>query len=217
MTRSSPTSAAGTLPEISYVIPYPTFSDHPQTSNISAGEAFIAQVVDAVESGPEWSSTALFISWDDYGGWYDGVAPPLPLGSSGGPINNTNVSADLSVRVPLLVISPYTPQGIVVNSLGYFESLLHFVEWLFGLHTAWGADCINPRDCNAPLPLAYFNFNQTPRAPILFPTNWMNATYPMPLQNGSALACPNNCGITPPRWNTDAAEGTVNYTEDDDD
>ncbi|MGA7862332.1 MAG: alkaline phosphatase family protein, partial [Thermoplasmata archaeon] len=168
-------AAAGTLPEISYVIPYPTFSDHAGQSNLSSGEAFIAQVVDSLESGPEWRSTALFISWDDYGGWYDGVAPPLPVGSPGGPINATNVSADLSIRVPLIVISPYTPEGLVVNRLGYFESLLHFLEWRFSLHTASGADCITSRDCNAPLPFAYFDFNQTPRAPILFPTSWTNA------------------------------------------
>ncbi|MGA7861348.1 MAG: alkaline phosphatase family protein [Thermoplasmata archaeon] len=205
---------AGNLPDVSYLIPYPTFSDHAGTSNISAGEAFIAQAVDSVESGPDWASTAIFISWDDYGGWYDGIAPPLPVGSTGGKISDTNVSADLSMRVPLIVISPYTPEGKVVSSLGYFESLLHFIEWRFSLKTAWGADCITTRDCDAPLPFGYFDFNMTPRAPMLFPTNWENATYPMALQGSAAVACPNDCAIEPDRWNTDAAESNVNYTED---
>jgi len=207
----------GTLPNISYVIPYPTFSNHAGEGNISTGEAFLAQVIDALEAGPEWDSTAIFLSWDDYGGWYDGVAPPLPVGSPGTPINDTNVSADLSMRVPLLVISPYTPVGLVDNSLGYFESLLHFVEWRFGLRTQWGAPCINSRDCNAPLPFSYFDFNQTARPPIQFPTNWTNNTYPMALQGDAAIPCPNNCSIDPGRWNTDTQEGTLQYTEDDDD
>jgi phospholipase C len=190
-------AANGSLPDISYVIPYPTFSDHPGTSNISSGESFVAQVVDAIESSPEWHSTALFLSWDDYGGWYDGVAPPK--------LDNLG----LSIRVPLIVVSPYTPEGTIVHGLGYFESLLHFVEW------RWNLGCITSRDCNAPLPFAYFNFNQTARAPILFPTNWTNATYPMPLQDVSqiALGCATDCQIDPEEWNTNAAQATENFTE----
>jgi len=193
-------AANGNLPDISYVIPPNYASDHAQLGNISAGESFVAQVVDAIEQSRDWGSTAIFLSWDDYGGWYDGVAPPK-LDSLG-----------LSVRVPLIVISPYTPAGQVVHSLGYFESLLHFVEWRFGL------GCITSRDCNAPLPFQYFNFNQTARAPIVFPTNYTNASYPMPLQltPSSGMSCPSNCEIGPADWNTDLLQfEKMNYTADE--
>ncbi|HEV2317582.1 MAG TPA: alkaline phosphatase family protein [Thermoplasmata archaeon] len=160
-------SANGTLPDISWVIPSYHFSDHPP-ANLTRGESFVASVVNAIEASPEWSSTAIFLCWDDYGGFYDHVAPPRidPLG--------------LSFRVPLIVISPYTPQGLVVHDLGYFESLLHFVEWRFNL------GCITYRDCGAPLPLGYFNFDMSPRPPMLFPTSPNNASYPEPLQSVTA-------------------------------
>jgi phospholipase C len=166
------------------VIPGATFSDHPQLANLSNGEAYVAQTIDAVERSPDWKSTAIFLTWDEYGGWYDGVAPPK-VGDLG-----------LGIRVPLLVISPYTPLGAVVNSLGDFDSLLHFVEWRFGL------GCLTTIDCDAPLPFGYFNFNQTARAQIIFPTNYTKATYPMPLQTNYSMKmqCPSDCAITPGAW-----------------
>ncbi|MCI4325181.1 MAG: hypothetical protein L3K00_04790 [Thermoplasmata archaeon] len=152
-------TTAGQLPDVSWVIPDPSFSDHPP-ANLSLGESYVASVVDAVEASPDWNSTAIFLTWDDYGGFYDHVAPPSidPLG--------------LSFRVPLIVISPYTTAGLVVHSLGYFESILHFIEWRFGL------GCITHRDCNAPLPLGFFDFQNPPRPPVFFPTSPPNATYP---------------------------------------
>ena len=174
------------------MIPGPRFSDHP-SANLSAGESYVASVVDAVARSPEWYSTAIFVSWDDYGGFYDHVAPP-------------SVDAlGLSFRVPLLVISPYTPAGLIVHSLGYFESLLHFVEWRFGL------GCLTARDCQAPLPLDYFNFQSPPRAPYLFPTDPGLASYPIvdpgatTLTNASYATAGPGCSpycIEPQRWDT---------------
>ncbi len=186
-------AANGTLPDISWVIPADTFSDHPQLGNISAGESFVANLVDAVEESPDWSSTAIFLTWDEYGGWYDGVAPP------------TVSSLGLGLRVPLLVISPYTPLGTVVGSLGDFQSLLHFVEWRFKL------GCLGAVDCQAPLPFGYFNFNQTARAPIIFPTNYTEAGYPMPLQTNYSMPfpCPTVCTITPGSWVTPTQETII--------
>ncbi|MCI4372694.1 MAG: hypothetical protein L3K02_03520 [Thermoplasmata archaeon] len=149
------------FPNISWIIPESNDSDHPP-SNLSQGQQYVASLVDAVETSSYWKSTAIFLSWDDYGGFYDGVNPPV-LDSLG-----------LSIRVPLIVISPYTPAGTVVSGLGYFESTLHFMEWRF-LNDSY----LDARDHNAPLPFDYFNFNQTARAPFLFPTNWAKAAYPM--------------------------------------
>jgi phospholipase C len=185
-------TAASTLPNLSWVIPGVLFSDHP-SANLSAGESFVASVVNSVASSSAWNSTAIFLCWDDFGGFYDHMAPPQVD------------SLGLSLRVPLVVISPYTPKGLVVNDLGYFESLLRFMEWKFGL------GCLTTRDCNAPLPLGYFDFTQRPRTPVLFPTDALNATYPMSASSAAAAwqmvrdqgtgSCTVYC-VDPVRWSS---------------
>ena len=183
------------LPNISWVIPATQYSDHPP-ANITTGQAYVASVIDAIEASKEWPTTAIFLAWDDYGGFYDGVAPPV-VDSMG-----------LSIRVPMIVISPYARENVVVNSLGYFESILHFVEWRFSL------GCITVRDCDAPIPFAYFNFNQTARAPMLFPTNWLKAAYPMALQSAGETAAESpQLYYSAPNWPEDPPP--ANATEDD--
>lgn len=149
------------LPKISWVIPDGKFSDHPP-ANVTAGESFVLNAVNAIERSKYWNSTAIFLTWDDYGGFFDHVAPPAvdPLG--------------LSFRVPFIVISPYTPAGLVVHQFGYFESILHLIE------ERWNLGCITSRDCNAPLPSAFFDFTMLRRAPVLFS---LNDTYPMTSQS----------------------------------
>jgi phospholipase C len=155
-------AAAGALPNVSWVLPDFNESDHP-IAEPALGMAWVDSLVSAVERSPEWGSTAVFLTWDEYGGFYDHVPPPQ-IDAYG-----------LGFRVPLLVISPYTPQGEIVGSLGYFESLLHFVEYRFGLAS------LTSRDAQAPLPLAYFDFSAAPRPPILFPPSNASA-YPGRLQ-----------------------------------
>ncbi len=157
----------GTLPAISWVIPSFDASDH-APANVSAGEAWVASVVNAVEASPDWSSTAIFIVWDDYGGWYDHVAPPRLYGNL------------LSFRSPAIVIGPYAKENYISHTFLDFFSLLHFVEWRFHL------GCLTALDCTAPLPFDFFNFNQTARAPWYFPVDWTQATYPEPLQGGGS-------------------------------
>jgi phospholipase C len=156
-------AANGTLPNISWVIPTKNASDHPGF-NETLGQSWLAQLIDAVELSPEWSSTAIFVVWDDYGGWYDHVAPPRVM------------TKLLSFRSPFLVISPFAKENYIGHDFEDFFSLLHFVEWQFNL------GCATPLDCNAPAPLDFFDFNQTARPPIVFATNWQNASYPIPLQ-----------------------------------
>ena len=158
----------GNLPNVSWVIPNGRFSDHPPASSANA-QAFLSSVINSVELSPEWNSTALFISWDEYGGFYDHVAPP----------NATGTTQMLGFRVPLLVISPYAKENYIGKSLGYFESLLHLVEVRFNL------GCLTPMDCNAPLPFNFFDFGQSPRPPIVFANGVGTANYPMPLQNAT--------------------------------
>jgi phospholipase C len=147
----------GLLPNISWVIPQMNYSDHPP-ANITAGEHYVSDVVDTIENSSYWNSTAIIVTWDDYGGFYDGVAPPKAD------------TLGLSFRVPVIVISPYTPPRLIVNTLGDFESILSLVE------QRWGLGCITIRDCNAPSMWDYFNFSMAPRGPIPFSRN---DTYPM--------------------------------------
>jgi phospholipase C len=176
--------ANDTLPQISWVIPDAEASDHPGY-NITDGESWVAQLVDAVAASPEWNSTVIFVIWDDYGGWYDNVAPPHLDGNL------------LSFRSPILVISPYSKENYISHVQLNFFSLLHYVEWQFGL------GCLTGLDCTAQAPFDFFNFNQTARAPIIFPTNWLNASYPMPLQAGGRgiPVCAGCETLIPGLWN----------------
>jgi phospholipase C len=176
-------AANGTLPALSWVIPTAVESDHPPDS-VPAAEAWVASIVDAVESSPDWNTTALFITWDDFGGFYDHVSPRHLVGTQ---TNNLT-----GFRVPLIVISPWAKVNFVSHEYGYFESLLHLMEWRFKL------GCITVMDCNAPLPFGFFDFTQKARAPIYFSTNPANWTYPMPIQkHGVPLPSP-PVGYAPP-------------------
>ncbi len=147
----------GALPNISWVIPNGLYSDH-TPANVTWGEDFVASLVNLVETSSYWNSTAIFLTWDDYGGFYDHVAPPQVD------------SAGLGMRTPLLVISPWTPAGVVGHKTLSFDSLLAFVEW------RWGLGCLVTRDCNATMPIGFFNFHLH-RNPVGFePPN--ASTYP---------------------------------------
>ncbi len=140
----------GQLRAVSWVIPNSKESDHPQT-NDGSGPSWVASVVDAIGESSYWDSTAIFITWDDWGGWYDHVAPP---------IDSTYGYYEYGFRVPLLVVSPYTPKGYVSNTTLDFGSILKFAETVFGLGT------IPPgtfADARANLPSDFFDFSQSPR------------------------------------------------------
>lgn len=176
-------SKKGTLPDISWIIPN-QYSDHPP-ANLSRGEAFITSVVDAVESSPDWNSTALFISWDDFGAEYDNVAPPAVDGYGYG------------FRVPMILVSPYARENFISSKFDLsFDSLLRYEELTFGL------GCLTPRDCDASLPTNMLNITAPPRAPMLFSTNWKSWVYPMPLEAQTAPWTPLSFTPSPYALNT---------------
>ncbi len=105
----------GTLPAVSWVVPNGKDSEHPPAS-IRAGQAWVTKVVDAVMRSPDWSSTAIFLAWDDWGGFYDHVAPPRVDGGGYG------------IRVPAMVISPYARRGYVDHQTLSFDAYLKFIE-----------------------------------------------------------------------------------------
>ena len=115
------------LPGVSWVIPIWQASDH-ANFNKGLGPSWVASIVNAVGNSPYWSDTAIFVTWDDWGGWYDHVAPTI------------YDSYEYGFRVPLLVISSYAKQGYVSHVTHDFGSILKFTEEVFGLPSLGFAD-----------------------------------------------------------------------------
>lgn len=133
----------GKLPAVSWVMPPGPSSDHPG-SNDGSGPSWVASVVNGVGSSKYWSNTAILITWDDWGGFYDHVAPPI--------VN----SYEYGFRVPLVVVSPYARPAYVSHVTHDFGSILKFIEKTFGLPSLGFADenADDLSDC--------FNFKQAP-------------------------------------------------------
>lgn len=111
-----------TLPGVAWVVPDSNNSDHAGKGK-DTGPSWVAQIVNSIGESPAWSTTAIFILWDDWGGWYDHVAPPGPRRSGG-----------LGFRVPLIVVSPFARTGYVSHNAYEFGSIVRFVEdnWILG-------------------------------------------------------------------------------------
>ena len=156
---------AGTLPAVSWVVPNGRTSEHPPAL-VSVGQTYVTRLVDTVMRGPEWDSTAIFLAWDDWGGFYDHVPPPVVDGAGYG------------LRVPALVISPYARAGYVDHQTLSFDAYLKFIEDDF-----LGGARIDPASDGRPDPRpgvrenapilgdlqADFDFSQAPRPPLLLP------------------------------------------------
>ena len=138
------------LPPITWIAPRYEDSEHPQFS-FCQGENWSTQVINAIMRSDMWKDTAIFVTWDDYGGFYDHVAPPQVDDFGFG------------IRVPLLVISPYALRGAIDHRLGEFSSVLRFIE------DNWGLGRLTGRD-RAAKNLSYdFDFTQEPRPPDPLP------------------------------------------------
>ena len=143
-------AAAGNLPAVSWLLlPWP-FSDHAGKS-VCAGENETVTQINAIMSNPvEWARTAIFLTWDDFGGFYDHVVPPV------GP----NPQIEFGLRVPMIIISPYAIRGFIDHTMYTFSSMLKFIEDSYGLPSLTTLDR-QPNDMfNA------FNFNQQPSPPL---------------------------------------------------
>ena len=149
----------GKLPQVSWVIPSDDVSEHPP-SNIADGMAYVTGVVNAVMTSPDWDHTAIFIAWDDWGGFYDHVMPPR-VDQYG-----------LGLRVPALVVSPYAKKGYIDHRMASFESWLKLVEERFGVAS------LTTRDTQAYDMIDSFDFNQAPRKPVLLKPTPQGSPYP---------------------------------------
>ncbi len=149
----------GALPSVSWVTPLCKNSDH-AGCDTNQGPHWVASLVNAVGKSKYWDSTAIFVMWDDYGGWYDHVPPPF-------------VDYDgLGVRVPLIVISAYAKQNYVSHVQYENGSILKFVEDQFGLPRLAASDtrANSPEtDC--------FDFSQPPRSFVPIPSRLKAADF----------------------------------------
>jgi phospholipase C len=157
----------GTLPAVAWITPSQGNSEHPPAL-VSQGQAYVTNIINAAMQGPEWNSTAIFVSWDDWGGFYDHVVPP---------------SVDVNgygLRVPGLVISPYAKQGYIDHQTLSFDAYVKFIEDDF-----LGGQRLDPQTDGRPDPRPYvreaaailgdlrndFDFSQPPQPPLVLPTN----------------------------------------------
>jgi phospholipase C len=153
----------GTLPAVSWIDPTGSVSEHPPAL-VSAGQAYVTKLVNAAMRGKDWKSTAIFLAWDDWGGFYDHVTPP---------------SVDrlgYGLRVPGLVISPYARRGYIDDQTLSFDAYAKFIEDDF-----LGGQRLDPATDGRPDPrpdvreseptlgslVRDFNFKQKPRQPLL--------------------------------------------------
>jgi phospholipase C len=156
---------SGTLPQVSWIVPGSKNSDHPPSS-IQAGQTYVTGLINSIMRSSAWSSTAIFLSWDDWGGFYDHVVPPAVDGQGYG------------FRVPALVISPYAKQGYIDRHVLSSDAYLKFVEddFLNGARIDPATDGRpDPRpDVRENEPILGnlandFDFNQKPLPPLILP------------------------------------------------
>ncbi|MBV8941871.1 MAG: hypothetical protein JO342_12045 [Solirubrobacterales bacterium] len=159
----------GALPSVSWVVPSGVVSEHTDgLARVSTGQTYVAGLVNALMRSPDWKSTAIFLTWDDWGGMYDNVAPPRVDKNGYG------------LRVPGLVISPYAKRGYVDHQILSFDAYAKFIEDDF-----LGGARLNPKTDGRPDPrpdvrestpilgslVKDFNFHQKPRKPVILPVH----------------------------------------------
>ncbi len=157
----------GTLPAVSWVVPSGPVSEHPP-GLISDGQAYTTSLINSVMASPAWDSTAIFLSWDDWGGFYDHVQPPVVDQNGYG------------LRVPSLVISPYAKRGYIDHQTLSFDAYAKFIEDRF-----LAGQRLDPRTDGRPDPRPDvrenatqlgdlrndFDFTQPPAPPTPLPTH----------------------------------------------
>jgi phospholipase C len=170
--------AAGQLPAVSWIIPPIGFDQHPPAPPV-LGEWYIQQVLDALVANPAvWAKTVLFISWDENDGFFDHVAPPVaPVGTAGEYLTGTlppeanGVAGPigLGVRVPMLVVSPFSVGGWVCSDTFDHTSQMRFLETRFGVTapniSAWRRGVTG--DLTATLPVLGRPITKTQRLPVV--------------------------------------------------
>ncbi|MDG6966648.1 MAG: hypothetical protein JRN58_10360 [Nitrososphaerota archaeon] len=168
------------FPSVAWIMPETDqISEHPPY-NVTAGMLSVVSEVNDIMQSPYWSSSMIFVTWDDYGGWYDNAVPPQVDQYGYG------------FRVPGLIISPYAKTGYIDNTVLEFSSTLKFIETVFHLPS------LGTRDATANNILQAFNFNQAPQAPMILPGPLAAQTSSPFLPNHYPITYTNGTAYTPP-------------------
>jgi len=175
--------SSNNLPAVSWVIPEPQVSDHPGQSTWSSGQLYVSSLINLIEKSPEWASTVIYLTWDDWGGYYDGVAP-LQFDVAG-----------QGFRVPLIAISPYSRSGATLEAPSYnygshFKNSNQedFSAFLSTIEFNWGLKNLTDRDGYEPNLFYMLNFTQSPLSPLFLASS--GVTYPL-------SSCPTACTFSP--------------------
>ena len=158
---------SGNLPAVSWVVPNGKVSEHPPAL-VSEGQTYVTTAINAIMNSSDWSSTAIFLAWDDWGGFYDHVVPPT-----------VDVNG-YGLRVPGIVISPYAKRGYIDHQTLSFDAYVKFIEDDF-----LGGQRLDPKTDGRPDPrppvrenvpalgdiIQAFDFANPPRAPVLLDPN----------------------------------------------
>jgi phospholipase C len=183
--------ATNSLPAVSWVEPEPSESCHPGQGTLEACQLYTTSVIDDIEQSPVWNSSVTFLTYDEYGGYYDGLAP-----------TQIDQWGD-GFRVPLIAISPYTIPGLVgpcpsgqpsgattvcTPSFSYYDNYTgnsgttnreDFSALLSTIEYNWGVKNLTDTDGEEPNLFYMLNFNQTPLKPLFFSSNYSLAAYPL--------------------------------------
>ncbi|HUO73431.1 MAG TPA: alkaline phosphatase family protein [Solirubrobacteraceae bacterium] len=193
--------AAGRLPQFTFLDPNYTTTSEENPQDIQVGEQFIAQVVHALMRAPTWKRTALFITYDEHGGYYDHVPPPRAIKPDSIPPMTT--TGDLpggydryGFRVPLIVVSPWARADYVSSVTQDHTSITAFIE------RKWNLPAMTYRDANAAPMTDYFDFSDKPA--FAKPPRLAAAPSLAP-----GLAKCHAHGLTPPLPNTPASASDV--------
>jgi phospholipase C len=138
------------LAQVSWIIPDGTDSDHAESNN-GSGPSWVASIVNAIGNSQYWANTAIIITWDDWGGWYDHVAPKVVNDGV-----NWGSGYVYGFRVPLVVVSPYAKAATIDHTTHDFGSVLKFIETTFNLPS------LNYADAPADDLSSCFTMTQTP-------------------------------------------------------
>jgi phospholipase C len=158
-------AANDALPAVSWIVPNDEVSEHPPNS-VSLGQQYVTTLVNAVMQSSAWNSSAIFLSWDDWGGFYDHVPPPTVDGQGFG------------LRVPGLTISPWVKKATIDPQTLSHDAYLRFIEDVF-----CSGERIDPKTDGRPDPrptvredvpllgnlMTEFDFTQAPLQPLVLP------------------------------------------------
>ncbi len=150
----------GELPQVAYVDPAffgDEQSDEHPPANVQFGQAFVAGVIDSLMNSPNWPRSAMFLMYDEHGGYYDHVVPPAACVPDATPPRLTANSEPgtfdrYGIRVPMVVVSPFSKPHYVSHKTHDHTSILRFIETRFDL------PALTARDANSDPPLEFFDF-----------------------------------------------------------